>query len=338
MTRFPSMWIEELHPGPLRGAASRPLPAHVRAEILAALDEVRPAPPRGLPALREAIGRLHGRDPDIEVLVTSGAQHALSVCFRALVQPGESVIVPTPAYFFGGAIEAAGACAVYVASREKDGWRWDPEAIEAAVDARTRALVLCNPNNPTGYLPSADEIGALVELAERHGLLIVTDEAYERYLYDGARLASVLDRTPDAVLVRSIGKSYAMPGWRLGYLVAPPHALDACAEVLEWDLLRCPTVAQRAAAAAIEGPQDWLADLAQEYERKRDSALAAVEAAGLRRVRPSAGPFLFVGGVEDELLELGAVPGRFFQAPGYARLPFGGDPDVLAQSLSSSLR
>ncbi len=332
------MWVEERHPGPLRGAASRPLPPHVRAEILAALDDTGTAPPRGLPALREAIGRLHGRDPETEVLVTNGAQHALGVCFRALLQPGDGVIVPTPAYFFGGAIEAAGGRTIYVPSREEDGWRWHPDAIERAVDARTRALVVCNPNNPTGHLPSSAEIEELVELAERHGLLIVTDEAYERYLYGEARLASVLDRASDAVLVRSIGKSYAMPGWRLGYLVAPPAVIDACAEVLEWDVLRCPTVGQRAAATAIGGPQDWLADLAQEYERKRDWALAAVHAVGLSCVPPRAGPFLFVAGVEDELLAMGAVPGRFFQAPGYARLPFGGDPAALAQSLSSSLR
>ena len=350
--RIGSLWLEERyaaqdmsggqsprHVLPLRGTAARPLPEHVREAAVAALAEHERTPPsRGLPELREALAHRHGRDPEREVLVTSGAQHALAVCFRALLAPGEAAIVPAPAYFFGGPIAAAGGRAVYVHCREEDGWRWDLDAIERAVDGDTRVLVACNPGNPTGHLPSRDEVAALVALAERHSLAIVTDEAYERYVYEGGALASVLDVSPGAVLVRSIGKSYAMPSWRLGYVVAPPRVVDACVRALEVDCIRCPYVGQRVALAAIEGPQDWLADVAREYERYRDAALAAVNAAGLSATRPLAGPFLFVnlaGAGEEELLEAGipAVPGRFFQAPGYARLPCGGAGEALADAL-----
>jgi len=340
--RIGSLWVEEHYGGrvlPLRGTASRPLPPHVHEVAVAALAEHKRTPPsRGLPELLEALARLHGRDPEREVLVTSGAQHALALCFRALLEPGETAIVPAPAYFFAGAIEAAGGRAVYVHGREEDGWRWDVGAIERAVDGRTRVVVACNPGNPTGHLPSPEEIAALVALAERHGLTILTDEAYERYVYGGRALTSVLDVAPSAVLVRSIGKSYAIPSWRLGYVVGPPHVVDACLRALEVDCIRCPYVGQRVALAAIEGPQDWLAGLAGEYERHRDAALAAAEAVGLSAARPLAAPFLFLnlaGAGEEELLEAGipAVPGRFFQAPGYARLPFGGAGDALAAAL-----
>ena len=340
--RIGSLWVEERYRGrvlPLRGTAARPLPDHVRGAAVEALGEHERTPPtRGLVGLREAIARLHGRDPETEVLVTSGAQHGLSVAFRALLDPGDEVIVPSPAYFFGGAIEAAGGRAVYVPSREEDGWLWDLDAIAAAVGPRTRAVVACNPGNPTGHLPATEEVAGLVAIAGRHGLAIVADEAYERYVYDGARIASLAERRPDAVLVRSIGKSYALPTWRLGYVVGARPFIDAALRALELDCIRCPYVGQRVAQAALEGPQSWLEDVASEYERNRDEALAAVEAVGLSAVRPAAAPFLFVnlrGAGEEELLEAGipAVPGRFFQAPGYARVPFGGDVATLAGAL-----
>lgn len=336
------MWVEERYRGrvlTLRGTAARPLPPHVRKAAVEALGEHdRTPPPRGLFELREAIGRLHGRDPETEVLVTVGAQQALAVAFRALLGPGDAAIVPSPAYFFGGPIAAAGGRAVYVPASEEDGWRLDPDAIERAVDSRTRVLVVCNPGNPIGYLYSHDEVAALVALAELHGLTILTDEAYESYVYEGRALSSVLAHTSDAVLVRSIGKSYAIPTWRLGYVVAPPKIVDACARWLEVDCIRCPYVGQRVALSAIEGSRDWLVDVSREYERYRDLALAAVESVELSAVKPPAAPFLFVnlhGAGEEELLEarIPAVPGRFFEAPGYARLPFGGAGEPLAEAL-----
>jgi aspartate/methionine/tyrosine aminotransferase len=339
--RIGSLWVEERYAGrllPLHGTAALPLPPHVREAAVAALaDYGRTSPSRGLPELREAIAWLHGRDPETDVLVTAGAQHALSLAFRALLRPGDEAIVPSPAYFFGGPIGAAGGRAVYVPTRADDGWRWDLGAIERAVGPRTRALIACNPGNPTGYLPSADEVAALAALAERHGLAVVADEAYERYVYDGRRITS-FPKAAGVVVVRSIGKSFGLPAWRLGYLVAEARVVTAAMRALEVDCIRCPYVGQRVALAALAGPQDWVAAVAPEYERNRDAALAAVEAAGLAAVRPMAGPFLLVdlrGVGEEELLEAGipAVPGRFFGAPGYARVPFGGDVAALGDAL-----
>jgi aspartate/methionine/tyrosine aminotransferase len=290
-------------------------------------------PSRGHAALRESIARSlpAPADPEREILVTNGAMHALSVAFRALLEPGDEVIVPTPCYFFAGVVERAGGVFVPVPSREEDAWRWDPDAIERAVTRRTRTLVLTNPNNPTGYLPAQEKIDEILAVASRHGLTMITDEAYECCIHEGS-LASAWG-APNVVLVRSLGKSVAMPAWRLGFLAAEPAVVDACLRELEWDVIRVSHVSQRAATAALDGPQDWLTDLAERQRRDRDAAHAVlVDDAILSAQRPVATPFLFVNlnGISPEnLLAAGVavVDGAAFGAPGSARLPFGGAAD-----------
>lgn len=316
---------------PLKGTVAAPLPDHVRDAVSAALEEHDLTPPsRGHLALREAIARSLPApvDPGRDVLVTNGAMHGLSVLFRALLRRGDEVLVPTPAYFFGGLIERAGGVPVSVPSRRADGWRWDVETIERAVTRRTTTLVLCNPNNPTGYLPSRAEIDGLLALAERHGLTVVTDEAYERCIFDGT-LASAFG-APGVVLVRSLGKSLAMPSWRIGFVAGDGELVERCLRELEWDVLRVGHVVQRAAAAALDGPQDWLAELASRLRQDRDAAHAIVSAEPLLDATlPPATPFLFLnlGPLSaGDLLAAGVavVDGAAFGAPGYARLPFAG--------------
>ena len=313
---------------PLRGTLAAPLPPHVRAAIGAALDEHAVTPPsRGHLVLREAIARSlpAPADPERELLVTNGAMQALGLTFRALLDPGDEVIVPTPCYFFGGLIERAGGRFVPVPS-------WDPEAIERAVTRRSRALVLTNPNNPDGRRPSRGEIDELLALASRHDLTVITDEAYERCIYEG-ELASAWG-APNVILIRSLGKSLAMPAWRIGFVAAEQSLIDSCLRELEWDVIRISHVAQRAATAALDGPQDWLDEVAERYRRHRDAALAAIAAhPSLSAELPRAGPFLWLalGALSTaEVLDEGlpVVDGAAFGAPGYARLPFGGFADA----------
>ena len=308
----------------LRGSMAAPLPEHVREAVLAAMDEHSVTPPsRGHLPLREAIARSlpAPADPASEILVTNGAMHALSLTFRALLERGDEVIVPTPCYFFGGLIKRAGGVFVPVPG-------WDPEAIEQVVTPRSRILVLTNPNNPDGYLPSRSEIDVLLAFAARHGLLVITDEAYERCIHDG-ELASAWG-APNVVLIRSLGKSLAMPAWRIGFVAAEWAVIDACLHELEWDVIRVSHVAQRAATAALEGPQDWLTEVARGYRRDRDAAHAAISDHPVVSAElPPAGPFLWLalGGLSSQdLIDEGfpVVDGAAFGTPGYARLPFGG--------------
>jgi aspartate/methionine/tyrosine aminotransferase len=329
---------------PLRGTVAAPLPAHVREAVRAAtVDEHAVTPPsRGHLDLREAIaGTLPApADPEREILVTNGAMHALNLVFRALLEPGDEVVVPTPSYFFQGLIERAGGVFVPVPGREAGGWLWDPAAIEAAVTPRSRALVVTNPNNPTGYLPSRGTIDELVAVADRHGLTLITDEAYERCIHEGF-LESAW-REPNVVLVRSLGKSLAMPAWRLGFVAAEPSVIDACLRELEWDVIRVGHAQQRAATAALDGPQDWLEEVAAGYRADRDAAHAVIsDDPILSAPLPLAGPFLFVhlGELHIENLLAAGIPlvdGAAFGAPGYARLPFGGAA-ALAEELHRRL-
>jgi aminotransferase len=325
---MPSIALERRLAGtevlPLKGSMAAPLPAHVREAVLAAVEEHAVTPPsRGHLALREAIAQSlpAPADPERGILVTNGAMHALSLLFRALLQPGDEVLVPVPCYFFAGLIERAGGVFVPVPS-------WDPSAIEAAVTPRSRALVLTNPNNPDGRLPSRAEIDQHLALAARQGLTVITDEAYERCIHEG-ELASAWG-APNVILVRSLGKSLAMPAWRIGFVAAEPPVIDACLRELEWDVIRVGHVAQRAATAALEGPQDWLDEVADGYRRDRDAAYAAIaEHPRLSAALPAAGPFLWLElgelSSEDVIAEgLPVVDGAAFGTPGYARLPFGG--------------
>lgn len=326
-------------PVPLAGTPSPPLPDHVVEAVSAVLRRPMAAPPsRGLAALREALAvwleRTTGRavDPETELVVTNGAMHALGICFRSLVRPGDEVVVPAPCFFFEGPIRAAGAIPVYVDCSASEGWRWDPEALEGAIGPRSSVLLLCNPGNPTGHVPSPGEVAEAVRVAMRHGLLVVTDEAYEAALWDGATLSSAFGLAEDVIVVRSLGKSLSLPQLRLGIVSGPRSRIASCARTLEWDCLRVDLAAQTAALAVLEGPRDWLAAVHRDLAADRAAALAAVDATpGLSAAVPAATPFLFVHAdsgapVASDLARAGlpVVDGVHFQAPGYARLPFAG--------------
>ena len=328
-----------VEPVPLHGTPAPALPAHVVEAVAAALGRPMRTPPvRGLARLRAALAvelaRSTGRtvDPETGILVTNGAMQALGVCFRSLVERGTEVVVPAPCFFFEGPIRSAGAVPVYVPSTAADGWRWDAAAIEAAIGENTQALLLCNPGNPTGYVPAAADVAAVVRLAESHGLLVVTDEAYEAALWGDAVLASAFGAGEDVVVIRSLGKSHSLPQLRIGFLAGPAARVEACTRTLEWDCLRVGIAAQEAALAALTGPRGWLETVHAGMAADREVALEAVVATpGLTTVAPAAAPFLFVGSdhgdeLADQLQAVGlpVVDGSFFQAPGYARLPFGG--------------
>ena len=328
-----------IEPVLLAGTPSPALPDHVVEAVSAVLRRPMAAPPsRGLVGLRHVLStelrRSTGRvvDPEAELVVTNGAMHALGLCFRSLVRPGDEVVVPAPCFFFEGPIRAAGATPVYVHGSASDGWRWDPEALEAAIGPRTSALLLCNPGNPTGHVPSREEMADTVRVAERHGLLVVTDEAYEAALWDSATLASAFGLYDDVVVVRSLGKSLSLPQLRLGIVSGPRARIAELARALEWDCLRIDLAAQTAALAVLEGPRIWLDTVHAGLVADRAAAFAAVDATpGLSAAMPSAAPFLFVradsGAAVGAALARAGVPvvdGTHFQAPGYARLPFAG--------------
>lgn len=356
MTRFPTYAAEEalrargVEPVPLHGTPAPALPAHVVEAVGRALSEpMRTPAARGLEPLREALAAelalSTGRrvDPERELVVTNGAMQALGVVFRTLLGAGDEVVVPAPCFFFETPIRRGGGAPVQVRSSFEEGWRWNSEALDAAVTPRTRMLLLCNPENPTGYLPSADEVAAVVAVAERRGLLVVTDEAYEASLWDGATLASAFGVAAQALVVRSLGKSLFMPHLRLGLVAGPAELVERCSATLEWDCLRVGIASQTAALAALTGSRVWLDDVRASLAADREVALELVGRTQLELVAPRGGPFLFLGAeghpeLASELVGVGlpVVDGAHFQAPGRARLPFGG-ADACQDALEAAL-
>lgn len=337
----------------LVGAPVLPMPVHVRQAVVEAMDRPDPRDTRGLAELRAAISaeleREHGLrvDPERRLLITHGAMHGLSLVLRTVLGPGDEVIVPVPTYFFDGAVREAGARPVYVPSHERDGWALDLAGLEAAVTSRSRAILLCNPANPTGYLPDAATIEAVVDLAARRGLLLISDDSWQHFTFDGRGyhpVEALADRWPYQVTVTSLSKYYALASWRLGYVLAPPAILDAIERRFQWDAVSCGAVQQWAGVAALTGPRGWLDDALSTYQAKRDIVCAGLAASGLTEpVRPTGGAFLLAdcsrlgetpADIDRVLLRNGipAVRGVDMHAPAtHVRLTFGSDVRVLGE-------
>jgi aspartate/methionine/tyrosine aminotransferase len=360
LRRLPALELAERTPEepyadpiPMGGVPVLPMPAHVVEAARVAAGRVFPRRSRGSAELREAIAAHLATafglraDPETELLITHGAQHGMSVVLRALLEPGDEIIVPAPTYFFSGMIQLAGLRAVHVPSDEGSGWDHAPEAIEAAVSPATRALLICNPNNPTGYVPGRERLGRLLEVAARHGLIVLADESYERYAWDGPGYVPQMllrDRHPDLVTVTSLSKNYAFTGWRVGYVHAPAHLLKPIHHAFEWDSINVGDVAQAAATAALAGPQEWIEPSFATLRARRDLLLEGLGRAGLKAVRPDAGVFAFADftalgvygrDLENLLLSQGvtAIAGDAFAGPAtHARLLYGGSRDALAEA------
>lgn len=356
MDRLPAMVVaERARYGtvvPMAGVPMLPMPEHVLDAVRRAAAQVVPRLTRGLPELLEVIAaHLAERfgldvDPGCELLVTHGAQQGMSIALRALLEPGDEVVVPAPTYFFDGMVRMAGAWPVYVRSRAGQGWATDLDGVRAAVTRRTRAILLCNPNNPTGHTPSRDELIALLGIAAAHGLTVLSDESYARYIHSGppyTPLQSLRDKWSDVVTVTSLSKNYAFTQWRVGYVHAPSALLNRVHAAFEWDAINVGDVPQAAACAVITGPQEWLDTVYFTFRHRRDVLCDGIEAAGFSVARPDAGIFVFpdlselgVEGrdLEDTLLHHGItmIAGDAFRGPAdHARLLYGGTEADLAE-------
>lgn len=337
---------------PMRGVPMLPMPPHVIEAVSRAAGNVFPRVSRGSAELKNVIAEhLQAKfelvvNPDRELLITHGAQHGMSVALRALLTHGDEVLIPAPSYFFDGTVRLAGAIPKYVASREAGNWRLPIAELDAAVGPRTRAIILCNPNNPTGTVPTHEELTAVIAIAERHGLYVFSDESYERYVHEGPGYVpqmSLAHQYDKLVTLTSLSKNYAFTSWRIGYVHARMEHIDRIHSALEWDTINVGDIPQIAASAAISGPQDWLDAEFSTFRTRRDLLLKGVSAAGFTAVAPEAGIFAFVNfaGVynadfrlEETLLDAGitALSGdRFFGPPHCARVLYGGTEASLIQ-------
>ncbi len=320
----------------------------------------------GLPELREAIARYMGRHygspyeavngafaPE-RFSVTAGGIHALQVAVRLACGPGDEVIVPTPAWpNFQGVVSIAGAVPVEVpmqlAGEGADAaWTLSLAAVAAAVTPRTRALVINSPANPTGWTASRDELRALLDLARERDLWIIADEIYGRITFEATRAPSfhdVMEPHDKVMFIHTLSKNWAMTGLRLGWIEAPACLAPAVASLIQYSTSGVAVPLQRAAVAALEGGEPFIARQLERFRRARDILCDGLAATGrVRFARPSAAFYLFAafdGHADTRALAftlveqgVGVAPGSAFGqgGEGFVRLCFARDPNEVAEA------
>ena len=236
-------------------------------------------------------------DPATEMVITVGASEALAATLAAIIDPGDEVVVAEPTYVaYVPDIIFSGGRPVFVPCRPDDAWQLDPDAVEAAITPRTKALFLGFPNNPTGAVLEPERIRALAAIAERHDLLVISDEIYDRLVYAGHRheafsaLPGMRERT---ILLGGFSKSYAMTGWRVGYACAPADLLEGILKVHQYIIMSAPTVAQDAALAGLADADAEVERMIGEYDRRRQMFVAGLNRIGLPTVEPRGAFYAF---------------------------------------------
>lgn len=320
--------------------------------------ETHYTPNAGLPDLREAIAEnLEGYDgiaydPATEIAVTSGGMEALVLSLMALIEPGDEVILPDPSYTnYRDQIRICKGVPVYVPVKEADGFQYDPDALERAITPRTRVIMLNTPANPTGGVASRALLERIAEIAVRHDLYVLFDEVY-KYLFYGdepffniARAKGMRERT---LVIDSCSKTYAMTGWRVGWIAGPAQVVG-CIPKLQENLCSCvPAFVQRGAACALRTAGEDVKCMNAAYRARRDVIVRGINAIpGLSARTPEGAFYLFVNitrtGLTSEefalrLLEEGRValsPGSAFgpSGEGYVRISYASDIAVLEEGL-----
>jgi len=340
--------------------------------VEAALKAVKDAknhrytPAVGLPEMREAIAEKTLRDSGTkvepsQVIVTNGGKQAVYTAFQVALNDGDEVLVPTPYWTtYPEAIKLASGTQIDVFAGSDQDYKVTPEQLEAHYTSKTKALLMCSPNNPTGAVYSRSELEAIGKWAlSKEGLWVITDEIYQNLVYDGLKAYSITELVPElseqTMMVNGVAKSYAMTGWRLGWLTAPPDAAKAAANLQSHLTSNVSNISQRAAIEAITGNQEPVRQMLEAFDRRRKTAVAELnKIEGIITPTPEGAFYVYpdVSGlfgrdfagrkfsssleladfVLDEA-EVALVPGEAFGPSGYFRLSYALGDDQLLEGI-----
>jgi aspartate/methionine/tyrosine aminotransferase len=339
------------------GEPDFPTPDYIVAAAIAACSDPRwhrYTPAGGLPELKEAIAAKTLRDSGLEVgaaqvLVTNGGKQALYNAFATLLDPGDEVLLPAPYWTtYPESIRLAGGIPVEVMTDETSGYRATVEQLEAARTPRTKVLVFVSPSNPTGAVYSPAEVRAIGEWALARGLWVVTDEIYEHLVYGDAEFSSMPVLVPGladrCVVVNGVAKTYAMTGWRVGWMIGPADVVNAATNLQSHATSNVANVSQVAALAAVSGDLSAVAEMRTAFDRRRILMAGLLDAIpGVACPLPEGAFYVYpsvrdlvgrsLGGVPIESsahlaglildeAEVAVVPGEAFGTPGYLRLSY----------------
>ena len=343
------------------GEPDFPTPDHIVAAAAAACGDVsnhRYTPTAGLAELREAIAATTASNSQVEVspsqvLVTNGGKYAVFAACAALLDPGDEVILPAPYWVsYPWTIRLAGGTPVPVLADQTAGFQVTIDQLDRVVTDRTKALIFVSPSNPTGAVYSPEMVSELASWASERGIWVIADEIYEHFVYDGAEFSSIAASMDDRwVIVNGVAKTYAMPGWRVGWMMGPPDVIKAASGLQSHSTSNVCNVAQHAALAALTGPQTPVAEMKAAFDRRRLAMYQALSnIAGMECITPQGAFYAFpncsgllgrsIGGRKvSNTIELAAtileeikvaiVPGEAFGAPGFVRLSYAlSDPDL----------
>jgi aspartate aminotransferase len=346
------------------GEPDFPTPAHIVEAAVEACRDPRNhkySPAAGLPELREAVAQKTRRDSGYDVapsqvLITNGGKHAVYNAFATLLDPGDEVLLPAPYWTtYPEPIKLSGGVPVVLPTDESTGFRVTVDALDAACTERTKALVFVSPSNPTGAVYPPEEVEAIGRWAAERGIWVVTDEIYEHLTYGEHRFSSMPTLVPEladrCLVLNGVAKTYAMTGWRVGWMIGPDDVVKAAANLQSHATSNVANVSQRAALAAVAGDLTAVAEMRAAFERRGRTMyqlLSGIE--GVTVLEPQGAFYAFPNlsahlgrrirgrtpattvelcGLLLEEAKVALVPGEAFDAPGYARLSFAlGDDDL----------
>ena len=346
------------------GEPDFPTPEHIcrAAEAAIRAGRTKYTPAAGIPDLRQAVAADYSRRSGLavkpaQVVVSSGAKHALHNAFTALVDPGDEVIVPAPYWVsYAELVKLAGGRPVIVQTRIEDDFKLSPAALRGALSPRSRMLLLCSPSNPTGVVYTPDELRGLADAAGEANLAVVADEIYDQLVFDGRQSPSfptlrpgLADRT---VVVAGVSKTYSMTGWRIGWTISPEPLAKAIGNLQSQETSNPCSVSQHAALAALTGPQECVAEMCRAFQRRRDLVAARLAAMPGVRIPEIGGAFYAFFDIRaalarprgpttslawcEALLErqqVALVAGSAFGAEGHVRMSFAASEEKLTRGL-----
>ena len=333
-------------------------PEHIKQAAIAVLEAgfTKYTPSAGLPELRQAIAEKLEADNQLsyrpsQVVVSSGAKHSCYNAILATCQPGDEVLIPSPYWVsYPDMVRLAGAEPVIVQTTERNGWKMRASDFENAMTPRTKMLILNSPSNPSGAVYTREELEGIVEVAAEEDIYILSDEIYEKLVYDDTKHVSVGSLSKEAydltITVNGFSKAYAMTGWRLGYLAAPEAVAKAVDNIQSHSTSHPCSFAQKGALAALKGDQQALADMRDEFAMRRDYMFDRItKIPNITAVKPQGAFYILVNisqlglssqNFADRLLSkanVAVVPGAAFGDDRTVRLSYATSIDVIKKGL-----
>ena len=322
-------------------------------------------PTSGIIELREAICKKLKEDNNLhynsnQIIVSTGAKQCLADAFMAILNPGDEVIVPIPYWVsYPELIKLADGMPVFVEGKEENDYKYTLESLNKVVNDNTKAIIINSPNNPTGTVYSIDELKEIAEFAQKHDLIIISDEIYEKLIYDGKKHVSVASLSEDAynrtIVINGFSKSYAMTGWRLGYAAGNAEVIKLMTSVQSHVTSNTNSIAQYAGVEALNGPKDEIEKMVKKFEERRNLMIDRIKSiTGLSIIRPE-GAFYVMINLENylgksinenvinnsvdfsrELLEhekVAVIPGSAFGLDKYIRLSYATSEELILKGL-----